>query len=364
MITKPINTNIITGFLGVGKTTLISQLLAHKPKGEVWAVLVNEFGEIGIDGGLLNATAAGNESSDPDATPAKPASIVIKEVPGGCLCCVSGLPTQVAINQLIQQIKPDRLLIEPTGLGHPAEIVKLLTSEYYRNVITLQSSVCLVDARKVSDPRYRNHDTFTQQLQMADVLLANKAQHYTETDHLQLQQFLSKLHLQQTPLISVDNHFTDVDLIQQLLLRLNTPTKYQTVQAGQRLLGRKTLMDNWLSNEPPLSDIDTPEFSPTGFIHKTNQGEGCYSSGWIFSAVHCFQFEQFMAWVDTVKMDKVLRLKAIVITQDGVLSVNMVDDKLMLNELDDALDTRVEIISDMPLEHERLQQQLLACLLI
>ncbi|MBB1440198.1 GTP-binding protein, partial [Shewanella sp. SG41-4] len=154
MITKPINTNIITGFLGVGKTTLISQLLANKPKDEVWAVLVNEFGEIGIDGGLLNATAAGNENSDPDATPAKPTSIVIKEVSGGCLCCVSGLPTQVAINQLIQQTKPDRLLIEPTGLGHPAEIVKLLTSEYYQNVITLQSSVCLVDARKVSDPRY------------------------------------------------------------------------------------------------------------------------------------------------------------------------------------------------------------------
>ncbi|HBF48924.1 MAG TPA: cobalamin biosynthesis protein CobW, partial [Shewanella frigidimarina] len=69
------------------------------------------------------------------------------------------------------------------------------------------------------------------------------------------------------------------------------------------------------------------------------QGEGCYSSGWVFSAEHCFHFEQFMAWVDTVKMDNVLRLKAIVITYDGVLSVNMVDDKLMLNELDDALDT-------------------------
>ncbi|MBB1439758.1 GTP-binding protein, partial [Shewanella sp. SG41-4] len=197
----------------------------------------------------------------------------------------------------------------------------------------------------------------------ADVLLANKAQYYTETDHLQLQQFLNKLHLQQTPLISINNHFTDVDQIQQLLMRLNVPTKYKAIQTRQRLLGRETLMDNWLSNELPLSDIDNPEFSSTGFIHKTNQGEGCYSSGWIFSAAHCFQFEQFMAWVDTVKLDKVLRLKAIVITRDGVLSANMVDDKLMLNELDDALDTRVEIISDIPLEHERLQQQLLACLL-
>jgi hypothetical protein len=71
-----------------------------------------------------------------------------------------------------------------------------------------------------------------------------------------------------------------------------------------------------------------------------------------------------MAWVDTVKLDKVLRLKAIVITRDGVLSVNMVDNKLKLDELDDALDTRVEIISDMPLDDKLLQQQLLGCLLV
>ncbi|AZG74094.1 CobW family GTP-binding protein [Shewanella livingstonensis] len=362
MITKPINTNIITGFLGVGKTTLISQLLAHKPKGEVWAVLVNEFGEIGIDGGLLNATVDADDVSDSES-PIKKPTVVIKEVPGGCLCCVSGLPTQVAINQLIQQTKPDRLLIEPTGLGHPAEIAKLLTSEYYQHVINLQSSVCLVDARKVSDPRYQHHDTFIQQLKMADVLLANKAQYYTHSDHLQLQQFLSQLQLQQTPLMTVANHFTDVALVEQILVHLNTPTKYQAVIKGQRILGNKSLMDKWLSSEPPLGDIDSPEFDTTGFMHKTNQGEGCYSSGWVFSAVHCFQFERFMTWIDTVKIDKVLRLKAIVITSDGVLGVNMVDDKLVLNELDDALDSRVEIISDMPLENARLQQQLLSCLL-
>lgn len=360
MITKPINTNIITGFLGVGKTTLISQLLAHKPKDEVWAVLVNEFGEIGIDGGLLNATVGDNHASESSK---KQPAVVIKEVPGGCLCCVSGLPTQVAINQLIQQTKPDRLLIEPTGLGHPAEIAKLLTSEYYQHVIKLQTSICLVDARKVGDPRYQNHDTFTQQLQLADVLLANKAQHYTANDHLQLQQFLSKLHLQQTPLITVANHFTDIDLIQQILAHLNVPTKYRCSTTAQRLLGRKSLADNWFSSEPPLSDIDAAEVSASGFIHKTNQGEGCYSSGWIFSAVHCFQFERFMAWIDTVKIDNVLRLKAIVITSDGVLGVNMVDGSLALNELDDTLDSRVEIISDIPLEHQKLQQQLLACLL-
>ncbi len=70
MLTK---VNLITGFLGSGKTTTIRHLLTQKPEDEVWAVLVNEFGEIGIDGALLSDSGA-----------------VLKEIPGGCMCCVNG----------------------------------------------------------------------------------------------------------------------------------------------------------------------------------------------------------------------------------------------------------------------------------
>ena len=94
-------TNLITGFLGSGKTTSILHLLAQKPADEKWAVLVNEFGEVGIDGALLADSGA-----------------LLKD-PGGCMCCVNGLPMQVGLNTLLRQGKPDRLLIEPTGLGHP-----------------------------------------------------------------------------------------------------------------------------------------------------------------------------------------------------------------------------------------------------
>ncbi|MGL6294780.1 MAG: CobW family GTP-binding protein, partial [Plesiomonas sp.] len=98
MLSSKIKTNLITGFLGSGKTTTIRHLLASKPEHEKWAVLVNEFGEIGIDGALLRDQGA-----------------VVKEIPGGCLCCVAGLPMQVGLNMLISQHRPDRILIEPTG---------------------------------------------------------------------------------------------------------------------------------------------------------------------------------------------------------------------------------------------------------
>lgn len=90
------------GFLGVGKTTAILDLFKQKPKNENWAVLVNEFGKIGIDGAIYSA-----------------AGITVKEVAGGCLCCAVGLPFQVSVNRLLKEVRPDRLLIEPTGLGHP-----------------------------------------------------------------------------------------------------------------------------------------------------------------------------------------------------------------------------------------------------
>ncbi|WP_353934880.1 CobW family GTP-binding protein, partial [Acinetobacter indicus] len=83
-------TNLITGFLGSGKTTSILHLLANKDPAEKWAVLVNEFGEVGIDGALLSDSGA-----------------MIKEIPGGCMCCVNGLPMQVGLNTLLRQGKPD-----------------------------------------------------------------------------------------------------------------------------------------------------------------------------------------------------------------------------------------------------------------
>ena len=82
-------TNIITGFLGVGKTSAILHLLRYKPDNERWAVLVNEFGEIGVDGSLLQGRHA--EAN----------GVFVREVPGGCMCCTAGLPMQIALNQLL-----------------------------------------------------------------------------------------------------------------------------------------------------------------------------------------------------------------------------------------------------------------------
>jgi len=101
---QAIPVHIISGFLGAGKTTLLKHLLQQKPEQEIWAVLMNEFGQIGVDQQLLPQDQG----------------YAVKELLGGCLCCSSQLPMQIALSRLLSEVKPDRLFIEPTGLGIPA----------------------------------------------------------------------------------------------------------------------------------------------------------------------------------------------------------------------------------------------------
>ena len=165
-------TNLITGFLGSGKTTSILHLLAHKDPNEKWAVLVNEFGEVGIDGALLADSGA-----------------LLKEIPGGCMCCVNGLPMQVGLNTLLRQGKPDRLLIEPTGLGHPKQILDLLTAPVYEPWIDLRATLCILDPRLLLDEKSASNENFRDQLAAADIIVANKSDRTTPESEQALQRW-------------------------------------------------------------------------------------------------------------------------------------------------------------------------------
>lgn len=151
--------SVIAGFLGVGKTTALRHLLAGHPGEERWAVLVNEIGEVGIDGAVL-ASGAGWE---------------VREIPGGCICCSANVPLRVTLTRMVRELRPDRILIEPTGLARPSAVLDMVRSAGLTEALSPRATITLVDPRHLDDPRYTGNDTWQAQVAAADVLVANKA---------------------------------------------------------------------------------------------------------------------------------------------------------------------------------------------
>lgn len=320
-------TNIITGFLGVGKTSAILHLLQSKPTNERWAVLVNEFGEIGVDGSLFQGQH--NEEQQ----------IYVREVPGGCMCCAAGLPMQIALNQLISRARPDRLLIEPTGLGHPVEVLEILAADYYREVLSVQKTITLVDARKLSDSRYTTHDTFNQQIAIADIIVGNKTDLYGAADQDQLLQYV-----EQHGLPGAEVTFTERGAFDIAMLSGETTFK---VEAKKHHHGESALTDG-------LDDQPIPD---SGYLKARNKGEGFQSIGWRFDPEKTFDKTRLYGFLSGLQAE---RMKAVFITDDGVFGYNLTSDALTEMELDDCLESRIEIIaSDLD---ESWEEQLFACM--
>ncbi|SMF39607.1 GTPase, G3E family [Alteromonadaceae bacterium Bs31] len=320
-------TNIITGFLGVGKTTVILNLLKQKSVNERWAVLVNEFGEIGVDGGLIQG---GHSESD---------GIYVREVPGGCMCCAAGLPMQIALNQLLTRAKPDRLLIEPTGLGHPKEVLEVLSAEHYQDVLNIQQCITLVDARKIADTRYTEHETFNQQIDMADVIVGHKADLYSEKSQQELIDYVTSRRDQSVPI-----HFA---------VKGNVDT---AVLSGKSIVA-KNLKHHHHHNHSmnPAANANDQEIPESGFLRVENSGEAYQSIGWRFSPDKLFNRTALFAWLSGLGVE---RAKGVFITREGVFGYNLTSDTMTEMELDDCSESRLEIIfrgSKLVDENELLQ---------
>lgn len=321
-MTKKVPTNIITGFLGVGKTTTILNLLKHKPADEKWAVLVNEFGEIGIDGAMMSEQGA-----------------FIKEVPGGCMCCTAGVPMSVGINTLLRQ-KPDRLLIEPTGLGHPKQVIATLTSAQYQPYVDLKATIALVDPRHLSNDKYSTNQNFNDQLASADVIVANKVDQATSAD---IEQFTTWFASQQ-------------------------PAKaaYQLVSQGNLPL---SMLDIERSAESASSHIEAhhyhhaqlePQFALApgqAFLRKENRGQGYYSCGWLFGAEYLFDFDELFSMLSALTAE---RVKGVLNTSKGCYAFNANNGVLSVNELTlQGFESRLEVIDSQLMPWDQLESILL-----
>lgn len=151
--------DIISGFLGAGKTTLIKKLIQEAFQGEKLMLIENEFGEIGIDGGFLNNSG-----------------IEITEMNSGCICCSLVGDFGMALKEALSKYSPERIIIEPSGVGKLSDVIKAVKNIEYEVDIKLNSFTAVVDAMKCKMYMGNFGEFFNNQIENANTIILSRSQ--------------------------------------------------------------------------------------------------------------------------------------------------------------------------------------------
>ena len=155
--------DIISGFLGAGKTTLIAKLLKEAFPGEQVVLIENEFGEIGIDGGFL-----------------KESGVEIREMNSGCICCSLVGDFGTSLKEVVEKYHPDRIIIEPSGVGKLSDVIKAVKDLHIENEIRLNSASTVADASKVKVYMKNFGEFFNNQIEHAGTIILSRRQNVSE----------------------------------------------------------------------------------------------------------------------------------------------------------------------------------------
>lgn len=316
-----IPTHVIAGPLGAGKTSLIKQLLAQKPVGERWAILINEFGQIGLDAALLTTAEDG---------------IALGEVAGGCLCCVNGAPFQVGLGRLLRKARPDRLLIEPSGLGHPAQLLEQLREPPWEGVLAVQPSVLVLDAAAMASGQPLPD---SQQAALADagLLVMNKSNLLDEA----LRSEIAK-RLPDRPMFWTEQAVLPLRLLPGLDARASAAVDNFTPPKGLAQLPAI-----WTDPRQPI-------------CLSQGQAEG-WSIGWRWHPSQQFELMRVQLWLNSLGWR---RAKVVIHSNAGWLSGNALDGAAIHWQSSEwRKDSRLELIFAEVQDEAQLQAGLAGCVL-
>lgn len=392
---------LVTGFLGSGKTSLINQLLQYKSTDEKWGLLINEFGKIGIDGklvdtgnGISNGTSndSNNNSSDDDIADL---GIGIREVNGGCICCTSQLPLQIALSRLLSEHKPSRLLIEPTGLAHPKTLIEHLSANHWQSTLRMQAVICTLNAKQWQQQKYRQHEGYQAHVQYADIVLINRWQHLNDAERNELTNWISE-HNITTKLTDLEqniNRNTASSIYWQEQEDVALETWLQQPSHVMKIEQKKQQTQTRISLSIPthLSHLSNPltanSLNDNDEKHDTNESnqaqdinelpyryhehqQGIDIGGWRLPDHWMFDADALQNWL--LGLADWQRIKGVIHTQQGWLRINFTPDSLSSISCASQVDSRLEIIlfdtvgkktpEDLEMHWQGWDEKLMGCL--
>lgn len=321
--------NIILGYLGTGKTTTIRHLLATKPKDQRWGVIVNEFGDVGIDGEIMGA---GSEKSR------------VIEVPGGCVCCSATLPSRQALEKFVESQQLDRILIEPTGLAHPRNVVSVFRGTGFSDILDLQATITLVDPWYFEHADYAKLENYELQMALADVLVANKCDKATPAAITAFLQYSDAFQPKKSRVEMIE--FGSLDW---RVLEAPSTVRLSEVEPVEHALR-----------------MEKRSFSREGIERKESSFEGGHTCGWLFESCFVFEEARIAELLRTVPAD---RVKGIVQTEKGWYFVNRMNDDWQWQATPDKASeiwaqSRVEMLHAAQLEWQEIENKLCGTLVV
>ncbi|WP_343828878.1 GTP-binding protein [Psychrobacter piscatorii] len=365
IIFQNIPCTLVTGFLGAGKTTVINQLLATKPNDERWALLINEFGRIGIDGALL----ASSQDNDLEQK-----NIAIREVSGGCICCTSQLPLQIAISRLLSDHHPQRLLIEPTGLAHPRELILQLSASHWQTALQMNTVMTVLSGEQWQHIKYRDHDGFQAHVRDADVLIINRYTQLDTSEKQALVEWIAKLnsHVKiiwtasgltaSETIDSSDVHSSDKFVANKLVAdaysstlndQLNKPSsiisnqrKVSIAHPQKSLIGLQSQANSLAAAPSSSSSTDETEAQTSAdndLPYRYHEEQQDFQlAGWRLPAHYMLNADDLQNWL--LALPNWQRIKGVVHTSDGWMQINFNPGSLTTKTINPQTDSRLEII--------------------
>ena len=248
MSVKKTKVHLISGFLGTGKTTALKSLMAQKNPDEKWVIIVNEFGEIGIDGAVLSDNG-----------------IPVAEIAGGCLCCVAGPQMSNTVAKMLRDVAPDRLMIEASGLAHAASVIDELKTPPLDQSLEIGAVFTVVDPRQFVSPDYAQQALYKDQIGVCDVLVASKTDLCSPEVLAEFREKAAKLFPPKALVAEVDNaqmniEWLEIPVVEKSRYRLKTlpdntmgfQSQGFTFAAGQDFDGER--LTNFFNDLPKMTE--------------------------------------------------------------------------------------------------------------
>lgn len=346
---------VFLGFLGSGKTTAIAKLLHQRPVSEHWSIFVNEFGKVSIDHALVDSCTQG---------------VAVEKLGGGCACCTMSFAFKPLLAQFIRRLKPDRLILEPSGVSHPAKVVDILRSSDFAGAIDLRNIICLIDPKDLNDPRWNKSEVFQDQVQLADIVIIN----WTDARERKLidacRTWVEGFDPPKQLILETSFGVIDSQLLDQEFDTVRFPLFSDAHPAPKPKVSKASLNELLvLENHHRKAQLEKKDFQgkpepghPLRYENggTRNGGTGFHACGWVFRIDDVFDQKKLTGFLGEVQA--IVRLKGVLRCEEDWWQINRAKESVEFSKSSYRRDSRLEVIFDsQSCDWVRFERSLLQC---